>query len=105
MLLRWDIEHPGQLVSMPTPMPTWDGVEYVESCALPTAHQTDPDGSQPAGCGDADLDQDQTVGINDLLLLLQAWGTTPNGPPDIDGDGVVGFTDFLALLGYWGPCP
>ncbi|HXE98257.1 MAG TPA: multicopper oxidase domain-containing protein [Dongiaceae bacterium] len=36
MLLRWDIEHPGQVQMMPTPLPTWDGVEYVDSAALPT---------------------------------------------------------------------
>jgi FtsP/CotA-like multicopper oxidase with cupredoxin domain len=36
MLLRWDLEHPGQLQLMPTPLPTWDGVEYVDSVALPT---------------------------------------------------------------------
>jgi FtsP/CotA-like multicopper oxidase with cupredoxin domain len=36
MLLRWDIEHPGQVKLMPTPMPTWDGVSYVDSVALPT---------------------------------------------------------------------
>jgi manganese oxidase len=36
MLLRWDIEHPGQVQMMPAPMPTWDGVEYVDSAALPT---------------------------------------------------------------------
>jgi FtsP/CotA-like multicopper oxidase with cupredoxin domain len=36
MLLRWDVEHPGQLQLMPAPLPTWDGVEYVDSVALPT---------------------------------------------------------------------
>ena len=36
MLLRWDIEHPGQVQLMPAPMPTWDGVQYVNSAALPT---------------------------------------------------------------------
>jgi FtsP/CotA-like multicopper oxidase with cupredoxin domain len=36
MLLRWDIEHPGQVQLMPAPLPTWDGVEYVDSEALPT---------------------------------------------------------------------
>jgi manganese oxidase len=36
MLLRWDIERPGQVQLMPSPMPTWDGVEYVDSDALPT---------------------------------------------------------------------
>ena len=36
MLLRWDIEHPGQVQLMPTPLSTWDGVEHVDSAALPT---------------------------------------------------------------------
>ena len=36
MLLRWDIEHPGQVKLMPAPLPTWDGVEFVDSVALPT---------------------------------------------------------------------
>ncbi|HSR50551.1 MAG TPA: multicopper oxidase domain-containing protein [Acidobacteriota bacterium] len=36
MLLRWDVEHPGQIKLMPAPIPTWDGVEYVDSAALPT---------------------------------------------------------------------
>jgi hypothetical protein len=35
MLLRWDIEHPGQTQLMPAPIPTWDGVTYVDSAALP----------------------------------------------------------------------
>lgn len=35
MLLRWDIEHPGQFTLMPTPLPTWEGVGYVNSAALP----------------------------------------------------------------------
>jgi FtsP/CotA-like multicopper oxidase with cupredoxin domain len=36
MLLRWDLEHPGQVKLMPAPIPTWDGVEFVDSVALPT---------------------------------------------------------------------
>jgi hypothetical protein len=36
MLMRWDVEHPGQFTMMPTPLPTWDGVEYVDTAALPT---------------------------------------------------------------------
>ena len=34
MLLRWDNELPGQTVRIPTPIPTWDGVNYV-SVATP----------------------------------------------------------------------
>lgn len=36
MLLRWDIERPGQVKLMPTPIPSWDGVSYVDTHALPT---------------------------------------------------------------------
>ncbi len=36
MLYRWDINQPGQLMLLPTPIPTWDGVGYVNSVALPT---------------------------------------------------------------------
>ncbi|GAB3647118.1 hypothetical protein GCM10028813_08900 [Ramlibacter alkalitolerans] len=36
MLLRWDIEHPGQFLVMPTPMPTWEGVTYVPSVGIQT---------------------------------------------------------------------
>ncbi len=43
MLLRWDVENPGQVRVMPTPMPTWDGVGYVPSYALPTFRSGDLD--------------------------------------------------------------
>ena len=36
MLLRWDLEHPGQVKLMPAPIPSWDGVDFVDSAALPT---------------------------------------------------------------------
>ncbi len=45
MLLRWDIEHPGQFQLMPTPLPTWDGVEYVDTAALPTFRTGDGTGT------------------------------------------------------------
>jgi FtsP/CotA-like multicopper oxidase with cupredoxin domain len=41
MLLRWDIEHPGQFVVMPTPLPSWDGVKYTGSAALATFRSGD----------------------------------------------------------------
>jgi len=46
MLLRWDAEHPGQLRAMPAPIPTWEGVEFVDSVALPTARTGDGVGPQ-----------------------------------------------------------
>ncbi len=52
-----------------------------------------------------DLDGDCTVGINDFLMLLAAWGPCPatgGCPGDLDGDGFVGIIDFLLLLANWG---
>ena len=48
MLLRWDLEKPGQLQLMPTPLPSWDGVRYVNSAALPTFRTGDGFGPQVA---------------------------------------------------------
>jgi FtsP/CotA-like multicopper oxidase with cupredoxin domain len=49
MLLRWDIERPGQLALFPAPVPGWDGVQFVPSVSLPTARTGD--GFGPGGEG------------------------------------------------------
>ena len=49
-----------------------------------------------------DINQDQVVGVEDLLALLAAWNPRPN--PDIDGDGIVGPNDLAILLDEWGKC-
>jgi FtsP/CotA-like multicopper oxidase with cupredoxin domain len=46
MLLRWDIEYPGQFQVMATPLPTWDGVEYAPSVGIPTFRSGDGTGVQ-----------------------------------------------------------
>jgi hypothetical protein len=59
------------------------------------------------GCS-CDLNGDGSVGVNDFLILLAAWGPCGdcnNCPVDFDGDCSVGVTDFLQLLAHWGPCP
>lgn len=54
----------------------------------------------------SDLDGDGATGINDLLLLLAAWGACDSTPcpGDLDGDGAVAIADLLALLASWGGC-
>jgi len=37
MLVRWDVENPGQLKPFLTPEPQWNGCTYTESYAAPTA--------------------------------------------------------------------
>lgn len=51
-----------------------------------------------------DLNNDCTVNVADLLLMLTAWGPNPGHPADLNGDGTVNVTDLLALLTVWGPC-
>ena len=36
------------------------------------------------------------------LLALAVGGTCPS---DVNNDGTVGIQDFLQVLGAWGPCP
>ena len=69
MLLRWDIENPGQVYLMPNPMPTWDGVEYADTVALPTFRTGD-------GFGPEDSSVNQAI----------AWAQYPadDNPPPMD---------------------
>ena len=73
MLVRWDIENPGQLLVMPTPIPTWDGVEYVDSLALPTFRSGDGVGAQdsPEGL----LTSDEPAGVNDCDVVQDVSGS------------------------------
>ena len=48
-----------------------------------------------------DLDGDGVVGVNDLILLLSAWGMT-DSPFDLNGNGSVGNGDLIFLISAWG---
>jgi len=51
-----------------------------------------------------DLNGSGSVGFDDLLQLLAAWGPCPPPqlcPADLDCDGLVGFNDLLQLLAAW----
>lgn len=53
----------------------------------------------------ADYNNDEIVGVPDLLTLINEWG--PCIPPcsaDLTGDNVVGVPDLLTLINAWGPC-
>ena len=60
-----------------------------------------PDSCQ--GCA-GDIDGDNTIGVGDLLVIIEAWGTCENCAADINDDGVVDVTDLLYIVGNWGPC-
>ena len=50
--------------------------------------------------GSADIDDDGTVGPEDLSALLAGWGT--DGPADLDGNGNTDGRDLAMLLSLWG---
>ena len=73
MLLRWDIENPGQLKPFLTPEPQWNGCTYTESFDLPTA-RTQENGSDraPELVGDWKAREDFQEDNNAATLLCKA---------------------------------
>ena len=45
---------------------------------------------------------DGVVGVQDLLVILDAWGAWGCCAADLDGDGAVGVLDLLIILDHWG---
>jgi predicted outer membrane repeat protein len=51
----------------------------------------------------ADLDGSGHVGVDDLLIVIAAWGSD-DPASDLDGSGTVGVDDLLILIAAWGEC-
>ena len=51
----------------------------------------------------ADLNGDQVVDVNDVLLVIAAFGQS-NSAGDIDGNGEVDIVDILLAIEGWGTC-
>jgi len=88
MLLRWDIQHPGQTLALPTPVTGWEGVEYDPSNTtdVPTfktgisASDNTGSGSNTAPTINAIANQTATVG--------QAF-SLPVQASDAEGDALT----------------
>lgn len=55
----------------------------------------------------ADITGDGIVNVDDLLQVLNSWGTcaeADNCPADVDDNGNVDVDDLLSILNNWGPC-
>lgn len=48
-----------------------------------------------------DASGDDIVNVDDLLILLSAWGPNPGHPADFNGDDMVDVNDLLILLANW----
>lgn len=49
----------------------------------------------------ADVDFDGTVGVLDLLSVINAWGVCDGCPQDINCDGLVNVSDLLEVIAEW----
>jgi hypothetical protein len=63
----------------------------VRSCAVPPV------------CPE-DFDESGSVGVPDLLTVINSWGPCKGCPADLDESGTVGVPDLLAIINAWGPC-
>ena len=52
-----------------------------------------------------DLDGDNSIGVSEILAIIEAWGTCKGCSADIDQNGVVDVSDLLYIVANWGPCP
>ena len=57
----------------------------------------------------ADVTGDQMVNVNDLLVVINAWGACPSPcdacVADIVPDCSVNVSDLIAMINNWGACP
>jgi hypothetical protein len=45
---------------------------------------------------------DGLVNVNDLLAVINGWGSCPSCAADVTNDGNVNVNDLLAVINSWG---
>ncbi len=115
MMIRWDIENPGTLVPLPSPIPTWSGVVYVPTNPVVTYHVGDTaakaafEAAFPELVTPGDQDGDGvTDNLDNCLIVPNADQRDTNGDgfgnscdPDLNNDGTVNFGDFNLFRAAW----
>ncbi|MDG2291548.1 MAG: hypothetical protein P8L37_02735, partial [Phycisphaerales bacterium] len=83
-------------------------IEYIETECLSldgtwiaAGKPCDPTTCISSPC-DGDLNDDSVINIDDLLIILGAWGSSDG---DVNDDGLTNIDDILLVLSSWGDCP
>ena len=89
MLLRWDIDNPGELIPLPTPHVGWDGTTYEDSFALEngTWRSGDEDAEEDFNesskssveDGWCDVDWNDQVDYRDTMMIESLADDSPDG--------------------------
>ena len=88
----------------------WDrdldgALDEADNCLeVANASQLDADGDGFGNACDADLNNDGSVGLDDVNMILGAM-MAPLPAADLNGDGIVGLDDAAAALGQLGQAP
>ncbi len=87
-----------------------NGNDVADDCDIVSGLSEDNDGDGvPDECGPGpcvgDLSLDGSVGTDDLLIVVGAWGACAGCGADFDHDGQVGADDLLRIVDVWGVCP
>ncbi len=80
----------------------WTAADEFGFIATPGGFSVDPCGNDPVDPCPTDLDGDDVTDFNDLLAVLNGFGTDSG---DVNGDGETDFDDVLGVLNAFGPCP
>jgi len=105
MLLRWDNEHPGQTVRIPTPILDWDGVTYVPTIELATIKAGDTTAASsyvPPTQIIGDLNWDGLVNLNDFSILRAQFGKFGLWGADMNESMNVDLNDFSIFRSNFG---
>jgi len=59
--------------------------------------------SAALGFDAAETEQVRLESVN-VLTVLSDWGNVGPSPADVNGDGIVNVDDLLMVISAWGPC-